>query len=193
MGNTVWLSIQYGEVIIRVMASWITSLTIVYWTVYSGPDQRKCQSSTLLAFVRGIHQWPANLPHKGPVMQKVFPFDDIIMNITKPQWGNIFKLDITCYVKDDIWSYINQCNNESYILFSCGSKHINYYQHFETCFKSIVSLHQYNIQAVEYVVPKINLFSCAILLAPWAIKILVFALWNAVTWHWGDKVGHKQN
>ena len=32
------------------MASQITSLTIVYSTVYSGPDQRKHQSSASLAF-----------------------------------------------------------------------------------------------------------------------------------------------
>ena len=32
------------------MASQITSLTIVYWTVYSGADQRKHQSSASLAF-----------------------------------------------------------------------------------------------------------------------------------------------
>ena len=35
------------------MASQIISLTIVYSTVYSGADQRKQQSSTSLAFVRG--------------------------------------------------------------------------------------------------------------------------------------------
>ena len=33
------------------MASQITSLTIVYSTVYSGTDQRKYQSSASLAFV----------------------------------------------------------------------------------------------------------------------------------------------
>ena len=33
------------------IASQITSLTIVYSTVYSGADQRKHQSSALLAFV----------------------------------------------------------------------------------------------------------------------------------------------
>ena len=36
------------------MASQITSLMIVYSTVYSGADQRKRQSSASLAFVRGI-------------------------------------------------------------------------------------------------------------------------------------------
>ena len=38
------------------MASQITSLTIVYSTVYSGADQRKHQSSASLAFVTGIHR-----------------------------------------------------------------------------------------------------------------------------------------
>ena len=33
------------------MASQITSLTIVYSAVYAGADQRKHQSSTLLAFI----------------------------------------------------------------------------------------------------------------------------------------------
>ena len=46
------------------MASEIISLTIVYSTVYSGADQRKHQSSASLAFVRGIHRWPVNSPHK---------------------------------------------------------------------------------------------------------------------------------
>ena len=41
-----------------VMASQITSITIVYSTVYSAADQRKHQSSASLAFVRGIHRWP---------------------------------------------------------------------------------------------------------------------------------------
>ena len=40
------------------IASQITSLTIVYSTVYSGADQRKHQISASLAFVRGIHRWP---------------------------------------------------------------------------------------------------------------------------------------
>ena len=59
------------------MASQITSLTIVYSTVYSGTDQRKHQSSAALAFVRGIHRWPVNSQHKGPVTPKMFPFDDV--------------------------------------------------------------------------------------------------------------------
>ena len=62
------------------MASQITSLTIVYSTVYSGENQRKHQSSASLAFVWGIHRWPMNSPHKGPVTRKMFPFDDVIID-----------------------------------------------------------------------------------------------------------------
>ena len=65
-------------VIMSAMASQITSLMIVYSTVYSGAYQRKHQSSASLAFVRGIHRWPVNSPHKWPVTPKMFPFDDVI-------------------------------------------------------------------------------------------------------------------
>ena len=61
------------------ITSQITSLTIVYSTVYSDADQSKHQSSASLAFVLGIHRWPVNSPHKGPVTRKMFPFDDVIM------------------------------------------------------------------------------------------------------------------
>ena len=42
------------------MASQVTSLTIVYSTVYSDADQRKRQSSASLAFVRG-GEFPAQM------------------------------------------------------------------------------------------------------------------------------------
>ena len=70
---------HYGDVIMGEMASRITSLTIVYLTVYWGADQRKHQSSASLAFVRGIHRWPVNSLHTWPVTRKKFPFDDVIM------------------------------------------------------------------------------------------------------------------
>ena len=61
------------------MASQITSVSIVCSAVGSGADQRKYQSSASLAFVREIHRWPVNSPHKAPVTRKMFPFDDVIM------------------------------------------------------------------------------------------------------------------
>ena len=65
------------------MSSEITNLTIVYWTIYSGADQRKHQSSASLAFVWGIHRWPVNSPHKWPATRKMFPFDDVIMSLSE--------------------------------------------------------------------------------------------------------------
>ena len=62
------------------LASQITSLTVVYSIVYSGVNQRKHQSSASLAFVREIHRGPVNFPHKWPVTRKMFPFDDVIMD-----------------------------------------------------------------------------------------------------------------
>ena len=61
------------------LASEITSLTVVYSIVYSDVNQRKHQSSVSLAFVREIHRGPVNFPHKWPVTRKMFPFDDVIM------------------------------------------------------------------------------------------------------------------
>ena len=63
------------------IASQITSLTIVYSTVYADADQRKYQSSVSRAFVRENHRGPVNFPHKWPMTRKMFPFDDVIMNL----------------------------------------------------------------------------------------------------------------
>ena len=73
------VSPHYDDVIMSTIASQITSLTIVYSTIYSGADQSKHQSSASLAFVWGIHRGPVNSPHKWPVTRKMFPFDDVIM------------------------------------------------------------------------------------------------------------------
>ena len=71
--------VNYDDVTMGAMESQITSLTIVYSTVYSDADQRKHESSALLAFVWGIHRGPVNSPHKWPVARKMFPLHDVIM------------------------------------------------------------------------------------------------------------------
>ena len=50
------ITVHYIDVIMTTMASQITSLTVVYATVYLDADQRKHQSSASLAFVWGIHR-----------------------------------------------------------------------------------------------------------------------------------------
>ena len=74
---------HYSDVIMSAMASQLNGVPIVCSNVSSGADQRKHQSSASLAFVRGIHRWPVNSPHKGSVTRKMFPFDDVIMNYAK--------------------------------------------------------------------------------------------------------------
>ena len=74
-----------GDAIMGAITSRITSLTIVYPTVYSHADQRKHQSSASLVFVRGIHRGPVNSRHKWPITRKMFPFHDVIMVFTKQQ------------------------------------------------------------------------------------------------------------
>ena len=74
-----WPQYHYNDVTMGAIASQITSITIVYSTVYWNADQEKYQSSASLAFVWGIHRWPVNSSHKWPVTRNMFPFDDVIM------------------------------------------------------------------------------------------------------------------
>ena len=74
------LRVHYNDVMMSAMASHIICVSSVCSTVCSGADQGKHQSrSTSLAFVREIHWWPVDSPHKGPVSREIFPFDDVVM------------------------------------------------------------------------------------------------------------------
>ena len=79
MGCIIYTLHHYDDVIMSTIASQITSLTIVYSSIYSGADQSKHQSSASLALMWGIHRGPVNSPHKWPVTRKMFPFDYVIM------------------------------------------------------------------------------------------------------------------
>ena len=87
--------IHYSEVTMGTMTSRITTVSIVYSTVCSGADQRKHQNSTSLAFVMGIHRWPVDSTHKGPVTRQMFPFDDVVMlkQGTSKTWQNLRSVD----------------------------------------------------------------------------------------------------
>ena len=41
---------------------------------------KKTSSFASLVFVRGIHRWSVNSPHKRPVTRKMLSFDDVIMS-----------------------------------------------------------------------------------------------------------------
>ena len=87
------------------MASQITGVTIVCSTVCSSADQRKHQSSASLAFVRGIHRSPVNSPHKGPVMRKMFPFNDVIMHGNRQEWSLSDSLVLVAPERSPWWWY----------------------------------------------------------------------------------------
>ena len=71
-----------------VISSQITALSIVYLAVHWVTDQRKHQSSRSLAFVRGIHRWPLDSPHKGPVTRKMF-------HLMTPSWyGSLTNIQV---------------------------------------------------------------------------------------------------
>ena len=66
---------HYNDVIMTTMASEITSLTVVYSTLYSKKTSNLCVTGLCV----GNSPGPVNSPHKGPVTRKMFPFDDDIM------------------------------------------------------------------------------------------------------------------
>ena len=89
-------------------------------------DHRKDQSYASLALVWGIHRWPANSPHKGPVTRKMFPFDETILQlelhvlvafkyaqITLKANNYLYLLNTIQYTndKDFIWSHFTSLSN----------------------------------------------------------------------------------
>ena len=78
---------HYSDIILGEMASQITSLTIIYSTVYSGADQRKHQSSASLAFVRVIHQC-GEIPAQMARNAEMLPFDDVVMFYIRRIWDS---------------------------------------------------------------------------------------------------------
>ena len=68
--ENLYFGYHYNDDIMSAIASQITSITIVYSTVYSGADQRKYSKlcvTDLCVWI--IHRWPMNF--KGPVTRKM--------------------------------------------------------------------------------------------------------------------------
>ena len=87
---------HHCDVIMSAMAS---QINCVCSSVCSGADQRKHQSSASQASVRGIHRWPVDSPHKGPIMKKMFPFDDVIMECQATKLYRNFQNRYTVFTK----------------------------------------------------------------------------------------------
>ena len=99
------------------MGSQVTRLTTAYSTVYPGARQRKHQSFAPKAFVRGIHRWPVNSPHKRPVTHKMFPFDDVIM---VPGSGNCLapnRQKVMIWTNDGLLCWLQFENNILKLIF----------------------------------------------------------------------------
>ena len=62
------------------MASQITSLTIVYTTVYSGADRRKHQSSASLAFARVILPATGEFPAQTSIWWRHFDYNKFLLS-----------------------------------------------------------------------------------------------------------------
>ena len=74
------------------MASQITSLTIVYSTVYSNADQRKHQSSASLAFVLGIHrEFPAQMASNAENVSISWRHHQTIIGYVQMKFNQIFR------------------------------------------------------------------------------------------------------
>ena len=96
-------ALHYGDVIMGTMASQITSPAIVNNRLFRRRS-KKHQSPASLAFVWGIRRWPVNSPHKWPVTQKMFPFDDVIMSKLERKWFRLWL--VSCSAPSP---YLNQC------------------------------------------------------------------------------------
>ena len=88
-----------SDVIMGATASQITSLTIVYSTVYPDADQRKKSKLRVTCLCAGNSTGTGEFPTKGPVTRKMVSFDDVIMltHILQDhftdfchEWGDIY-------------------------------------------------------------------------------------------------------
>ena len=82
------------------------------------------------AFVRWIHWWPVNLPHKWPVTRKMFPFDDVIMWLSELGYSidndNIYyhvisgeQSDVVAHIHRMYFVYKNRSSTHLWIALSC--------------------------------------------------------------------------
>ena len=97
--NISWF-IHYSDVIMSAMASQITNLlnrSFMHWS--------KHQNSASLAFVRGIHRWPVDSPHRGPVTRRCFH----LMTSSCPEYalsfGSVYNPPKSCCNMINPWRF----------------------------------------------------------------------------------------
>ena len=131
--NISLLTSNFSDVIMKAMASQITSVSMVCFTVCSGADQRNHQSSASLAFVMGMHRWPVNSPHKGPVTRKMFPLRDVIMVKVALAFGHYLPAKIPQFLplsENVCWLYLIQYCMLKYAIRQISTDRINWQRSF---------------------------------------------------------------
>ena len=83
------------------MASQITSLAIVY----DQTSETKHHSFAALAFVWGIHRWPVNSPHKGPVTSFHLMTSSCVIECKDIKFQRVFYLKyIQIFNNGSVWA-----------------------------------------------------------------------------------------
>ena len=118
-----------------------------------GADQRMHQRSASLAFMRGIHWWPVNSPHKWPVLRKILQFDEAVMKHRYDKFRHKmlrYNYCFVCFSNQIVWIAIAWYNTHYlYLLMlhdvSCPwiVEYLNgkMYHHFMNFTTSLVQLH----------------------------------------------------
>ena len=91
---------------------WVTSMYIYKLFVQQLAQANEAENIKSLqhwCFVRGIHQWVVDSPHKGPVMWKAFPCHDAIMQtlILSPDRCQISAIITTANISPQITAMIS--------------------------------------------------------------------------------------
>ena len=77
-------ALQWSHIIVK--ESQITCHSIVWSAACSVYHQNNTKALHYCPFVRGIHRWPVDSPHKGTVMRKTFLCHDVIMKVHVRQY-----------------------------------------------------------------------------------------------------------
>ena len=84
------VSRHYADVMMGAIASQITSLRIVYSTVYIRRRSKKTSKLRVTGLCVGNSPGTGEFPAQSPVTREMFPFDDVIMICRFNSWWRIY-------------------------------------------------------------------------------------------------------
>ena len=108
-------------------------------------NDREQQTSSLLALVKGLHQWPVDSTHKGPVMQQTFPCHDVIMSdmfLTWRQLTHTWNFGHCFHLQPMRPAILINRENQGYPINGTKSEHFNRVIH-----KAVSTAYRYNTVA----------------------------------------------